>query len=266
MTNDLFARNWAFVDPVTQSALNAATVLTAGTGLGSLVAVLAARTGFGRFILADGDCVDRSNLNRQAFFSRHLGVNKAVATAEMVRDVRSDISVLAIPEYLTEQTLEAPIAQADIVINTIDFDDPVFIACNRIARSHRRTVLLPINLGWGAALYAFGPDSPALEEVLAAELASGGADAIKVALVLRALGDSPHAYLAEPLRRFLDASPASWPADPQLGVAASVAAALTVTAAVQLVRKEPIRLFPEPCSIDVWASVTPMAGPGPHHG
>lgn len=262
MNDDLFARNWAFVDPETQRALDAATLLTAGTGLGSLVAVLAARTGFGRFILADGDCVDRSNLNRQAFFSRHLGVNKAVATAEMVRDVRQSISAVAIPEYLTELTLEAPIAQADIVINTIDFDDPVFVACNQIARRHRRTVLLPINLGWGAALYAFGPDSPALEEFLSADLARGGADAIKVALVLRALGASPHAYLAEPLQRFLDASPANWPADPQLGVAASVAAALTVTAAVQVIRGEAIRLFPEPCSIDVWASITPSAGLG----
>lgn len=266
MGDTLYSRNWAFIDAATQRLLNETTLLTAGTGLGSRLAVLAARTGFGRFILADGDVVERSNLNRQSFFAHHLGVNKAQATAEQLREVRDDLQVRVMAEYLTQDSLPQPIEIADIVINTIDFDDPVFLACNRIARERGRLVLLPMNLGWGAALYAFAPDSPTLEDVLADELASGGTDAIKVALVRKALGDTPHPYLREPLERFLNPGEGGWPSDPQLGVAASLASALAVTAAVAAVRRQPLRLFPEVSVLDAAVAVLASGGGEPCDG
>lgn len=252
MSDSLYARNWAFIDASTQERLNSTTLFTAGTGLGSLIALLATRTGFGRFILADGDIVERSNLNRQAFTLRHLGHNKALATADLLAEIRTDLQVQTIPAFLTEDTLLAPIRASDIVINTIDFDDPVFLACNRIARAEGRTVLLPMNLGWGAALYVFAPKSPTLEEVFAAELQAGGPEAIKQELVVRALGQ-PHAYLDQPLADFLAGK---WRTDAQLGPAAFQAAALTVAAAVALVRGETLRTFPDPAVLDAWAAAT----------
>ncbi len=251
----LYSRNWAFIDAETQAKLGSTTLLTAGTGLGSSIATLAARTGFGRFILADGDNVELSNLNRQAFFRRHIGQNKAEATAELVRGISQDLQVEAIPEFLTESTLPAPIRRSDIVVNTIDFDDPVFLACNRIARECSRVVLLPINLGFGAALYVFTPDSPTIEDVLAEEIKRGGIDAIKTALVLRAVGPRVHPYMKAPIARFLDPGPQGWPYDPQLGIATSVAAALTVGAAVAWARGTQLRAFPDFAALDVWPCV-----------
>jgi sulfur carrier protein ThiS adenylyltransferase len=42
-------------------------------GLGSNCAVALARSGVGRLVLADFDCVERSNLNRQYFFLSQVG-------------------------------------------------------------------------------------------------------------------------------------------------------------------------------------------------
>jgi molybdopterin/thiamine biosynthesis adenylyltransferase len=262
MTDRLFSRNWAFIDAKTQDKLQQATLLTAGTGLGSGIATLAARTGFGRFILADGDVVEVSNLNRQAFLRRHIGRNKARATAELIAEINENAIVETIPEYLTEATLAAPISRSAIVVNTIDFDDPVFLACNRIAREQGRPVLLPLNIGWGAALYAFLPNSPSIEDVLSREIAAHGVSAIRTELVLRAVGAHPHRYIHEPMQKFIAPDQADWPFDPQLGVAAAMSASLTVAAAVALAKGEPIRAFPEVATVDAWVSVTAPDGGG----
>jgi len=257
MPESLYARNWAFIDDATQQRIDRTVLLTAGTGLGSLVVSLAARTGFSRFIVADGDVVEVSNLNRQAFSRAHLGVNKAEAAAAIVRDIRPDARIEVIPEFLTADTLGPPIAASDLVVNTIDFDDPVFLACNRIARQAHRTVLLPMNVGFGAALYVFAPDSPTIEEVYVDELARGGTDAIKRGLVLEAIGPDPHGYLQSPLAHFLEPQDETWPSDPQTGIASAIAAAMTVTAAVSLVRGEPLQTFPRPALMDAWAATRP---------
>jgi len=258
----LFSRNWAFVDEATQRRLDGTVLFTAGTGLGSVVAVLAARTGFGRFILADGDVVELSNLNRQAFLTPQLGHNKADAVRGLVLQIRADARVEVLASFLDERTMAAPIERADIVVNTVDFDDPVFLACNRIARENRKPVLLPMNLGFGGAVIAFLPDSPSIEDVFAAELAAGGPAAIRRELVLLAVGPRPQPYQEAPLAWFLSPDPALPSVDPQLGIAAGIAASLTVAAAISIVRGEPVRSFPDVAVLDAWTATRPAPREG----
>jgi molybdopterin/thiamine biosynthesis adenylyltransferase len=71
------SRNWGLISEETQKKIENSIILCAGCGLGALVAIIAARAGFKNFILADGDRVEASNLNRQPFFIAHLGRNKA---------------------------------------------------------------------------------------------------------------------------------------------------------------------------------------------
>ena len=109
---DLFSRNWAFIPQDVQQALDASCIFAAGAGLTSTIAVLACRTGFGTFILADGDQVENSNLNRQAFFRRQIGENKAVAAAELLREIRHDINVTVLPEYIEDHSYRDALGQA----------------------------------------------------------------------------------------------------------------------------------------------------------
>lgn len=65
-----------------QHALSSATVLCIGAGgLVSHVAPTLARKGIGKIILLDDDIVEASNLNRQRFYRRDLGKNKAIRLA-----------------------------------------------------------------------------------------------------------------------------------------------------------------------------------------
>ena len=62
---DLTLRNQGYIPPELQEKIRATRLLVAGCGLGSSIAEAAARVGFERLTLADGDSISAHNLNRQ---------------------------------------------------------------------------------------------------------------------------------------------------------------------------------------------------------
>jgi tRNA A37 threonylcarbamoyladenosine dehydratase len=66
-------------------------------GLGGTLALLLARVGVGRLLLADGDVFVPSNLNRQFLATgRSLGLNKARAAADDLQDINPALLVVPI--------------------------------------------------------------------------------------------------------------------------------------------------------------------------
>lgn len=258
--NDLYSRNWAFIAPDLQETLDHTCIFAAGSGLSSTIVVLACRTGFGAFILADGDQVERSNLNRQAFFRRQIGQNKAVATADLLRDIRPDVRVTVLPEYIEDHSYRASLDQTQIVINSIDYDNPALFALARDARARGIPMIIPLNLGWGGAVMVFTADSMPLEEFLGLEATDSlNAADISARLVMSAFAGSPDGvppYLAAQLADFQEHG-AEWPCEPQLGPAASLTAAMVVRAATALAAHEPVRVAPEVFHIDLRALLEP---------
>lgn len=53
-------------------------------GLGSNIAMLLVRSGVGHLMLVDFDTVEKSNLNRQQYLPRHIGMWKTDALAEQL--------------------------------------------------------------------------------------------------------------------------------------------------------------------------------------
>ena len=71
-----------------QKKLDGATVGIAGLGgLGSNLAVFLARLGIGHMILVDFDVVDITNLNRQHYTMKDLGVPKTLALVEQLEAI-----------------------------------------------------------------------------------------------------------------------------------------------------------------------------------
>lgn len=80
--------------PEVYSKLKHGRVAIAGLGgLGSNVAVMLARAGVGHLLLVDFDTVEPSNLNRQSYFIRHLGLPKTTATKSLIQEINPYISV-----------------------------------------------------------------------------------------------------------------------------------------------------------------------------
>ena len=72
-------RNAGYIQPATQEKIRNTRLLIAGCGMGSSPAMCAARLGFEKFILVDGDTVDAHNLNRQFYEFADVGKPKVEA-------------------------------------------------------------------------------------------------------------------------------------------------------------------------------------------
>jgi sulfur carrier protein ThiS adenylyltransferase len=105
-----------------QLTLRDAKVLIVGMGgLGNPVSLYLAAAGVGTLLLADGDKVDITNLQRQILFTESdLGTNKADIGAEKLQQHNSDITVEVIDEMLDAELANYYISQVDVVIDCTD--------------------------------------------------------------------------------------------------------------------------------------------------
>jgi adenylyltransferase/sulfurtransferase len=110
------------IDIEGQEKLLAARVLIVGLGgLGSPVAMYLAAAGVGHLILADFDRVDLSNLQRQiAHTTARIGQTKVESATQTLSELNPDVKITCVVEALTEETLFAQIANADIVVDCCD--------------------------------------------------------------------------------------------------------------------------------------------------
>ena len=105
-----------------QERLLAARALVVGAGgLGSPTALYLASAGVGTLVLADGDTVDLTNLQRQILHrTAAVGLPKADSGRNTLAEINPECRVLPIPERLAGKRLEEEIAAADVVLDCSD--------------------------------------------------------------------------------------------------------------------------------------------------
>jgi sulfur carrier protein ThiS adenylyltransferase len=92
-------------------------------GLGSNAAISLARMGIGKLVIADFDVVEPSNLNRQQYFVKHIGMKKTEAMKEILAECNPFIEIEANDIYLNENNVPEIFKEVDIIIEA--FDNPV---------------------------------------------------------------------------------------------------------------------------------------------
>lgn len=116
-----------------QSRLEISRVAIAGLGgLGSNVAVSLARIGVGRLDLIDFDVVDVSNLNRQQYFVRQLGLPKPAALAETLREINPFVELNPVQARVTPENIVALLGGADIVCEAFDVPEQKAMLVNGV--------------------------------------------------------------------------------------------------------------------------------------
>jgi len=105
-----------------QQRLLESTALVVGAGgLGSPAALYLASAGIGRIVLADGDTVDLTNLQRQVLHrDDRVGQPKAMSGRRTLLEMNPTIEVLALDTRLQGQALQDAVAQATVVLDCCD--------------------------------------------------------------------------------------------------------------------------------------------------
>lgn len=209
----------------------------AGCGLGSNIATLAARQGFTKFSLWDGDVVETSNLNRQAYYSVDVGYNKALSLARYIKQINPRSNVEVHNKYITSQDINEVVRKDDILFNTVNFDRVFFQLLER-ARKYNNFVLLPLNIGFGSVTIIFHKKNR---------------DFVKLTQNVKA-NHQMYSYLLNHLKNlkidrklfnsrvFKRISKVGY--DPQLGLAANISASLSIDCIFDILTRKKMREYP----------------------
>jgi adenylyltransferase/sulfurtransferase len=104
-----------------QKLLNARVFLVGAGGLGSPAAFYLAAAGVGKIGIADGDCVDYSNLQRQILHSaKDVGRSKAISAKETLEALNPDVEVIPYTERLTSGNILDIIKDYDVILDGAD--------------------------------------------------------------------------------------------------------------------------------------------------
>jgi len=244
---ELVQSNWGFISQESQNKIRSARIFLAGCGLGSNIALLAARTGFTNFLLADGDKVSPGNLNRQAFRIEHINKNKAEVTAELIKEINPEANIEIFPKFISNYgEVQSMVSRSDIVVNLVDPGLVLFQIHNEAVRQHKPS-LFPLNLGFGGMVLIFTEKSQSIEQIISPDTAP------EDFFFNLALKMEP--YLPGYLKQFIalnNEAQKSGLSLPQLGIAVNINSSLTVTAMIKLVSGLPIELAPIPLTMDSW--------------
>jgi adenylyltransferase/sulfurtransferase len=105
-----------------QARIGDSTALIIGLGgIGCATASYLACAGVRQLLLCDFDTVDATNLGRQTLYGpADVGQLKAVRAASRLAAMNPDVSLIEIPERLSDEALAEAISQADIVLDGCD--------------------------------------------------------------------------------------------------------------------------------------------------
>jgi molybdopterin/thiamine biosynthesis adenylyltransferase len=160
-------RNAGYIDATTQQRIREARLLVAGCGIGSSLAICAARLGFENFVLVDGDVVEAHNLNRQFYEFGDIGQPKVTALRDKILSINPEARIEIFNEYLGNSNTSEIVSRADVVFDTVDFLDlPAILLLHRCAREQGKDLFTALSVGFGALVWFF----PAKGEITLADL------------------------------------------------------------------------------------------------
>jgi len=107
--------------PGVHERVKKSTVGIAGLGgLGSTVAIALARIGIGKLILVDYDVVEPSNLNRQQYAVKHIGMYKTDAIKEVIQEINPYVDVESCRKKIDESNISILFREVHILVEAFD--------------------------------------------------------------------------------------------------------------------------------------------------
>ena len=89
-------------------------------GLGSNCAVALARSGIGTLVIADFDVIEKTNLNRQYYFTNQIGSMKTIALKDNISKINSDVDVIIHQKKLDRLNIPEIFSGCNIIVEALD--------------------------------------------------------------------------------------------------------------------------------------------------
>ena len=120
-----------------------ATVAVCGLGgLGSNVAINLARAGIKKLILVDFDCVEVTNLQRQQYKANQVGLPKAKALVENLKEIAPYVELESYNEKITEGNIDKFVANAEVVCEAFDNPEAKSMFVNEVLEKYPQKYLV----------------------------------------------------------------------------------------------------------------------------
>jgi molybdopterin/thiamine biosynthesis adenylyltransferase len=163
----IFERNYGIFDENDQERIRRTRVLIIGdSGVGETIAIILARCGVERIVIAGEDRYEPSDMNRQmCCFSDTIGRRKVDVIRETVLSINPRVDVVAHHHLPAEGQLDPLVTEADVVIPAVD-DFPYSIQLFRAARRHAKPAVLCLPSGSMGYVSVFTERGPTIEGVL----------------------------------------------------------------------------------------------------
>lgn len=124
-----------------QAILDSTALIIGAGGLGSPAAMYLASAGVGTLILADGDTVDLTNLQRQIIHREdRAGISKVESARQTLHTLNSATQVEVIAERLEGDLLDQAVARASVVLDCCD-NFATRHAVNRACLKHHKPLV-----------------------------------------------------------------------------------------------------------------------------
>lgn len=249
MYDELTNRNKWLIPDIIKHKVASSRILFLGCGLGSVIAGLAARTGFKNFVLVDGDVVEISNLNRQDFSYSDVGSLKTKIVEGNILSINPAANVERVDSYIIKlEQLKQHIEQSDFIINMLDADDIVYDV-NSYAQSLSKTVLFPMNIGFGSMVFVFNNHTCTLENLTRGKRVRSNKLFLQLALKYFPYKDFYDKKIAVfLLKSFAKENKMYFP---QLGIATWLTASIVITTILRILDGRNVPTAPNVISADV---------------
>ena len=120
-----------------QRRFSSASVAVCGLGgLGSNIAIALARAGVGKLHLIDFDKVDITNLHRQQYTVKQLGMYKTDALKETLQDIAPYIEIIAHTVQITEDNLKEILRDDEIICEAFDKPENKAMLVNGVSENY----------------------------------------------------------------------------------------------------------------------------------
>ena len=155
-----FSRNRGLISEEEQQKLKNTRIAIPGMGgMGGVHAAALARTGIGKFTIADFDDFDVHNINRQhGAMASTVGKDKVLVMEKMIKDISSEVDIKVINEAIGHDNIDEFLEDADVMIDALEI---FAMDARRLIFKRARELGIPVisigPIGFGAVLFVFSP-------------------------------------------------------------------------------------------------------------